>query len=258
MKCKDIMEFLNKLAPLSYAESWDNVGLLVGDNDKEVNTIFLAVDATDRVLDEACEAGADMLITHHPLIFSGLKSVNEDHFVGRRVRRLIREDICYCAMHTNFDIAGDMAGIVVARLPFWESKVLCETADGFGLGRIGLLEKPMCVGELVELIKKQFDIPSVVLYGNQDQVVERIAVLPGSGKSEIKEAIRQCADVMVTGDIDHHVGIDALAEGMILIDAGHYGLEKVFVEYMKHSLEKEWGGTICVRTEQIMQPFTVL
>ena len=116
----------------------------------------------------------------------------------------------------------------------------------------------MCVGELVELIKKQFDIPSVVLYGNQDQVVERIAVLPGSGKSEIKEAIRQCADVMVTGDIDHHVGIDALAEGMILIDAGHYGLEKVFVEYMKHSLEKEWGGTICVRTEQIMQPFTVL
>ncbi len=258
MKCKDIMVFLDKLAPFLYAESWDNVGLLAGDREKEIRTIFLAVDATDRVLEEACEAGADMLITHHPLIFSGLKSVNEDDFIGRRVRRLIREDICYCAMHTNFDIAGDMAGIVVARLPFWESKVLRETADGFGLGRIGLLEKPMRVQELVELIKERFDIPSVVLYGDKERVVERVAVLPGSGKSEIKEAVKQCADLMVTGDIDHHEGIDALAKGMMLIDAGHYGLEKVFVEYMKHSLEKEWGGSICVKTEQIVPPFTVL
>lgn len=258
MKCKDIMVFLDKLAPLSYAESWDNVGLLVGDSEKEIKTIFLAVDATDRVLDEACEAGADMLITHHPLIFSGLKSVNEDHFIGRRVRRLIRRDICYCAMHTNFDIAGDMAGIVVAKLPFWKSKVLCETANGFGLGRIGLLERPMHVQELVELIKERFDIPNVVLYGEKEHMVERVAVLPGSGKAEIEEAVKQCADLMVTGDIDHHVGIDALAKGMMLIDAGHYGLEKVFVEYMKHSLEKEWGGSICVKTEQITQPFTIL
>ena len=258
MKCKEIAQYLDRLAPCSYAESWDNVGLLVGDWEKEIRTVFLAVDATDHVIEEACLAGADMLITHHPLIFSGLKSVNEEHFIGRRVRRLIREDICYYAMHTNFDIAGDMAGLVTGKLPFKETRILCEQRDGYGLGRIGRLVRPMQVKELAGMIKERLAIEDMILYGDKERSVELVAVLPGSGSQEIDLAVRQRAELMVTGDIDHHDGIDALAKGLMLIDAGHYGLEKVFVEYMKHSLEKEWGGSVHVAAERPVRPFTIV
>lgn len=258
MKCSDVIAFLEKLAPPVYAESWDNTGLLVGDREKEIQKILVAVDATDRVIEEACRAGADMLVTHHPLIFTGLKAVNADDFIGRRVRRLIREDICYYAMHTNFDIAGDMAGLVVKKLPFKETKVLDETADGLGLGRIGLLEEPMTVKHLTEIIKASLEIPNAVLYGDENRIIERVVIMPGSGGSEIGAAVRQGAELMVTGDIGHHEGIDALAQGLMILDAGHYGLEKVFVEDMEHKLNEEWKGCIQVVTEQIQQPFTVL
>lgn len=258
MRCREVAQYLDRLAPCSYAESWDNVGLLAGDWDKEIHTVFVAVDATDRVIEEACLAGADMLITHHPLIFSGLKSVNEDHFIGRRVRRLIREDICYYAMHTNFDIAGDMAGLVTDKLPFGETRVLCEQRDGFGLGRIGRLTRPMQVSEFAAILKERLSIEDVVLYGDKERSVELVAVLPGSGSQEIDLAVSQGAELMVTGDINHHDGIDALAKGLMLMDAGHYGLEKVFVEYMKHSLEKEWGDSVHVAAEQPVRPFSII
>lgn len=258
MKCRDVIAFLERLAPPLYAESWDNPGLLVGNREKEIHKILVAVDATDRVIEEACLAGADMLVTHHPLIFKSLKAVNEEDFTGRRVRRLIREDICYYAMHTNFDIAGDMAGLVAKKLPFQETRVLTETADGLGLGRIGRLKEPMTVRRLTEMIKESLQIPNAVLYGDVERIIEMVAVMPGSGASEIGAAVRQGAELMVTGDIGHHEGIDALAQGLMLLDAGHYGLEKVFVEYMEHKLNEEWKGCVEIVAEQIRQPFTVL
>lgn len=258
MKCRDIMAFLDRLAPQAYAEGWDNPGLLVGDREKEIHKVFVAVDATDEVIEQAVLEEADMLVTHHPLIFSGLKSVNEDDFIGRRVRRLIKEDICYFAMHTNFDIAGDMAGLVAKKLPFENTEILHETAEGMGLGRIGNLIEPMTVRRLAETVKKQLQIADVVLYGDAEGMVKRIAVMPGSGNSEIGQAVMQGADMMITGDIGHHEGIDALAKGMMILDAGHYGLEKVFVEYMQHILTEEWKGCVHVTAEKTKQPFTVL
>ena len=112
MKCSEIMEILEELAPKELACEWDNPGLLAGRGDKEVKTILVAVDATDAVLDQAEEAGADMLLTHHPLIFKPVKSVTDRDFIGRRLLRLIQADCPYYAMHTNFDAApGCMAAL---------------------------------------------------------------------------------------------------------------------------------------------------
>ena len=108
------------------------------------------------------------------------------------------------------------------------------------------------------MIKERLAIEDMILYGDKERSVELVAVLPGSGSQEIDLAVRQRAELMVTGDIDHHDGIDALAKGLMLIDAGHYGLEKVFVEYMKHSLEKEWGGSVHVAAERPVRPFTIV
>ena len=104
MRCADVIRKLEELSPLAYAESWDNPGLLAGRTDKEIKRIYIAVDATTEAIAEAESVGADMLLTHHPLIFKGIKKVNSEDFIGRRILTLLHADMCYYAMHTNFDV----------------------------------------------------------------------------------------------------------------------------------------------------------
>ena len=106
MECKKVIEILEKQSPKSYACDWDNVGLLVGREDKEIQKIYIALDATDEAIEEAIANGADMLLTHHPMIFKGMKRVTQEDFIGRRIIRLIQNDMVYYAMHTNFDVMG--------------------------------------------------------------------------------------------------------------------------------------------------------
>ena len=101
MKCKEIIAKIEEKYPVSFAEGWDNSGFLAGDVSWEVKKVFLALDATDEVIDAAIQCGADMIITHHPLIFSGMKKVTADDFIGRRIIKMIQHKICYYAMHTN-------------------------------------------------------------------------------------------------------------------------------------------------------------
>lgn len=117
MKCSEIMDVCRKLAPEDCACDWDNPGLLAGRSDKEVKKIYIALDATDKVVEAAQAFGADMLLTHHPLIFKAIKKVNDQNFITRRLVKLIQADISYYAMHTNFDAApGCMADLAAERL----------------------------------------------------------------------------------------------------------------------------------------------
>lgn len=110
MKCSEVIEVLGRLAPESCACDWDNPGLLAGRSDKEVKKIYIALDATDQVVEAAIKGGADMLLTHHPLIFKAIKKVNDQNFITRRLVKLIQADISYYAMHTNFDAAPGCMG----------------------------------------------------------------------------------------------------------------------------------------------------
>ena len=149
MLCKDVMYEIEKEYPLNYALSWDNVGLLVGRDDKEVKRIYIALDATDEVIDEAVKNGADMLITHHPMIFKAMKKINDEDFIGRRVLKLIRDDISYYAMHTNYDVMG-MAELAGKVLELSEPEVLEVTGSmhsesgevPVGIGRVADLRGP--------------------------------------------------------------------------------------------------------------------
>ena len=106
MKVKELTDWLGGNFPAAVAEDWDNVGLLTGDDESEVKHVFLALDLTETVLDEAIRAGADMIVTHHPMIFSGIKKINNYSFTGRKIISLVRHGISYYAMHTNYDILG--------------------------------------------------------------------------------------------------------------------------------------------------------
>lgn len=260
MLCSEIIQVIEASYPREAALDFDNVGLLAGRTEKEVKKIYLALDATDHVIECAEKSGADMLITHHPLIFSPVKRITDEDFIGRRLVRLIQSDIPYYAMHTNYDVLG-MAELSEKVLDIRNAEVLDVTSsDGEkqqGIGRIGYLEKPVKLSECCVHVRHKLKLGSLKVFGDMEKQVYRIAVSPGSGKSAIPVAIEKGADVLVTGDIGHHEGLDAVAQGLAVIDAGHYGTEYIFMEDMKQFLADKIPG-IEVETAPVIHPFQVI
>lgn len=260
MKCSELISILQQQAPEHYACGWDNCGLLVGSREKEIKTVYIALDATDEAVDEAVSAGADFLLTHHPLIFKGMKHITDEDFIGRRVMALIRADISYYAMHTNFDVMG-MADLAASRLGLMECVPLEVTSmeDGIpkGIGCAGNLQEEIPLEELCRRTKCAFGLGQVKVFGKLTKKVKRVAACPGAGRGTVDEAVASGADVYITGDIDHHTGIDALAQGMAIIDAGHYGIEHIFIQYMQQYLKDHATGIIALAQER-EDPFSVI
>ena len=260
MECKKVIEILEKQSPKSYACDWDNVGLLVGREDKEIQKIYIALDATDEAIEEAIANGADMLLTHHPMIFKGMKRVTQEDFIGRRIIRLIQNDISYYAMHTNFDVMG-MADLAADYLGISDTRVLeitsvSETGEE-GIGRYGSLKKEMTVRECCEEVKQAFSLENVKVFGNLERKVKTAAISPGSGRSVISNALQTGVDVLITGDIDHHEGIDAVAQKLTVIDAGHYGVEHIFIPYMEQYLKRE-AKELEIAVQPLTFPFQII
>ncbi|BCN32238.1 Nif3-like dinuclear metal center hexameric protein [Anaeromicropila herbilytica] len=248
-KCKvqDITNLLEELCPLDYAEKWDNVGLLVGSKEKEVTNIMVALDATDEVIEQAVEKKIDLLITHHPMIFSARKTVTNDDFIGRRILALIKNDISYYAMHTNCDIMA-MADAAAEKIGLINTRVLEVTLRNMiknrevGIGRVGILREQQTLESCALLVKERFQLDHVRVIGNLESNINKVAISTGSGKDFVKLAIEANADVLITGDIDHHTAIDSLACGLNIIDAGHFGTEhfmtELISEYIKNNSNK--------------------
>ncbi len=256
MICRDIIERIEKDYPKSYAMEWDNVGLLAGRMEKEIKCIYIGLDATDQVIEEALRERADLLLTHHPLIFQGLKRVTDQDFIGNRVLKLLQGDISYYAMHTNYD-AARMGELASKRLGWKRGRALepvSEEEGGPGIGQIADLEEETTLEELGRQVKEVFGLPDVRVFGDPKMKIRRAAILPGSGKSGIGAALEQEAQVLITGDIGHHDGIDGAAQGLAVIDGGHYGIEHIFVDDMRRYAEEHFPG-VQVKTEPVRHPF---
>lgn len=263
MKVSEVIDSLENLAPKRAAMKWDNVGLLCGSRDAEVKKIYVALEATSECIDKAIESGADMLITHHPLIFREMKSVVFQDFVGKRIMKLIENHIAYYAMHTNYDIYR-MGTLVAEKLGFTQSVVLDPVSElldyenePLGLGRLGSIENAMPLSEYAKFVKNALNVHSVRVWGDPDTEIRVVALLPGSGKSDIDLAKMKGADCFVTGDIDHHSGLDAVEKGITIIDAGHYGMEYFFTEDVARYL-KEQDFDAEILTAEKHEPFITL
>lgn len=260
MKAYELTSWLEKKYPSDAAEDWDNVGLLTGDDTNEISHVFLALDLTEETLAEAIEDGADMIITHHPMIFSGIKKINNHSFTGRKILTLIQKGIVYYAMHTNYDVLG-MADLSADYTKMHDTTVLSVTEEREGevqgFGRVGKLPREMTLREYAQLVKESLKLNDVKVYGNLDSMVKCAAVCTGSGKSMIKDVIKAGADVYVTGDIDHHIGIDTVAQGLALIDAGHYGTEYIFMDAMKKELTQAFPE-LKISCAEVKSPYTIL
>ncbi len=269
MRCEEILTRLEHEYPLSCQEDWDNSGLLIGRRNRQVRRVFVALDVTEDTLRQAVDFGADLMITHHPLLFHSVRQITDDTFIGRRIMTLIENDIACYAMHTNFDVAG-MAELNEAQLALEEAYVLQVTTENEGveegLGRVGFLPREMLLSEAAEYVRRQFSLPAVRCYGlseyqsipEEERIrIVKAAVCGGSGKSMVERAIEEGAQILVTGDIDYHTAIDALARGLYIIDAGHYGTECGFIDFMVRKLDRLFED-IEVKGARVQQPFTVV
>lgn len=249
MKAYEIAELMEKLSPVKYACDWDNVGMHVGRNDNEIKKILVTLDVSDEAVEKAVAIKADMIISHHPLIFKGIKKVNESDIVGRRILTMAENRInCYC-MHTNFDCVGGMAELAADRIGLQDCIVLEEVCEGEGIGRVGFLSCDMTVKELCNMVKKKFSLDRVALYGNEDEIVKKVAICPGSGKDEIELALLKGAKAIITGDVSYHYGIDSVAKGINVIDAGHYGIEHIFIDKIYSYLMENTEGIEIVKMD---------
>lgn len=249
MKVSEIITTLEKLSPVKYACDWDNIGLHVGRKDNNVNKILVSLDIDDATCDYAVKNGVDMIVSHHPLIFKGIKKINDDDIVGKRILTMIENGINGYCMHTNFDTVGGMADLASDKLGLQDAIVLEDTIEGEGIGRVGNLSKEMTIKELCELVKKVFSLEKVVLYGDENETIKRVAICPGSGKDDIDVALTKGAKVLVTGDMSYHFGIDAVSKGISIIDAGHYGIEHIFIDKIATYLMEQLNGIEVVKME---------
>lgn len=248
MKAKDIIKVIEDFAPLSIQESWDNSGLCIGSPEDEVSSILIGLDCTEALVDEAVSCGADMIITHHPLIFSGLKKISPDDQTGAAVIKAVRAGICIYAAHTSADkvIAG-VSGAMAAKLGLTDVEILEEDGEGTGLGVVGNLPAPISAEEAIRLVKDRFSLNMMRSSAPVSVPVARIAMCGGSGGSLIKAARKSGAQLYISGDISYHNFFTP--EGFMIMDIGHYESEIEIVDIL-FSLIKKNFPTFAVRITQ--------
>ena len=248
MKCRDIASVMERLAPRTLAYDWDNVGLLSGDMEQEVDTVMLTLDLEMSVVEEAKKCGAQMILAHHPIMFDPVKRITEQTPDGRLLRALIKNDISFYAAHTNLDIAkGGLNDLLASKVGLTDVRILELTNnEGAGIGRIGNLEKPVTLTELASKLKKALNLDFLRYSGDDDGIVSKVAVNTGGGTSLIDAAKKEGADVFITGDYTYSQVRAAVEDGMKIIDAGHYDTEIIVCELFSDYLSDKFGDALTI------------
>ncbi|MDR2939563.1 MAG: Nif3-like dinuclear metal center hexameric protein [Clostridiales bacterium] len=240
MEIKILEGFLEKTAPKNIAEEWDNVGLLLSGSG-DIQKVLICLDISVAVVEEAIEKGADMIISHHPLIFKGIKRVTNENPLGSKLISLIKNNISVYAMHTNFDLAfGGLNDILFDKLLLSKKENLMkENESGYALGRVGVFSESVTLGELVQFIKGQINLKAVKFTGDRNKKINKAAIATGScsNYNMFAECLAKNCDVYITSDIKHHEALDALEMGLCLIDATHYGTEFIMVAELAKRLK---------------------
>ena len=238
MITRDIINILEKKFPKINAEEWDNVGLLVGDYDKEVKKIQFSIDASLEVIENAIKEKVDMIITHHPFIFKAIKSINEQDILSKKIRALIRNDINIYSIHTNLDSSvSGLNDYVLEKLGYTDYKFLdYDEEKNCGIGRIFKLEKDL--KKFIEELKLKLQISNLRVISNDlNKKIKKVALINGSAMSYWRKAKKEKIDLFITGDVGYHDALDARESGLAVIDFGHYESEHFFHEVLIKELK---------------------
>lgn len=241
---QDVYHELCRLAPLSLAEDWDNVGLQVGSLKSPVHGILVSLDITEAVLWEAVAAKANLIVTHHPLFFQALHALTDSEITSRLARLAVQMDLNILSFHTNLDSSQNGLNDLLAKnLGLKKLRPLIPAADKkyrhAGLGRVGSLQKTSLKNFLSSIAVK-LSLNNFRYVGALQSSIQKVAVMTGSGGNYFKEAYQAGANVLVTGDVKYHNALDALALPIALVDIGHFSGEIGMTELIARSL-KNWA-----------------
>ena len=232
---------MDRWASPSLIDDWDNTGFQIGDPQKHVDRILVSLDLDRDVLQRALEIDAQMVVTHHPVIFKPLSSITKVGPRGGLIYDIIREDIVVYNAHTNLDLAkGGVNDVLADILGLTDTKPLSITHEdtGHGYGRIGMIDS-IEIWDYLDKVKAALDVEHLIIYGERERIVDKVAVCGGSGSSFIYDAYLGGADIYITGDIKYHDAQYAHELGLTLIDAGHYHTEKIILPVIREYLAEE-------------------
>ncbi len=274
MKIKQVLEALERFAPLPLQESWDNAGLQIGLTEAEVSGALLCLDVTEAVVDEAIRRGCNLIVSHHPLLFRGLKQVADMNDVQRTVRRAIKEDICVVSMHTNLDNAQDGVNFKIAerltpppappRKERGETPPLTPPRKERGIKGMGdeqkpgqwvmlTLEAPMESRTFVEYVKDRMEAQCAMCNELLHRSIQKVAICGGAGDFLLDDVIAAGADAFVTGEMHYHQYFGHEQEIQICV-IGHYESEHFTTEVLRDVIERGCPGVRCCIAETNTNP----
>ena len=232
IKLKDILAYVGQFAPWELAEPWDNVGLMVGNPDQEATGVLIALDPTLQVIEEAILEKANIILTHHPLIFHPLKSINTATPIGQFLKKALVHDIAVVSCHTNLDIISDGVSDALARALYLRNTRplnLTGKRPDQGFGKVGNLPTPMQGESFIHFVAQRLNLQAMMIAGPQPETVSTIAVCGGSGSDLAEAALQEGADIYITAELKHSVARWAEDNGLCVIDAGHFATENIII-----------------------------
>lgn len=260
VKVKDVARVIEDFAPKGLQESYDNTGLQVGDPEMGVTAALLCLDVTEEILDEALERHCNMVISHHPLIFKGLKGVTGGNATERIVIKAIRNNVAIYAAHTNLDSAWDGVSHEMAHMLNIENLEVLEpkNADGsVGLGVIGEIS-PTPTLEFLRKVKDAFGVKALKYSKDWNGiVVKRPALCGGSGASLIRDAIARGADAIITGDVRYH-DFTEYGRSLLIADIGHFESEICSRRIFSRIIRERYPDFIIYFSEKETNPIGIL
>ncbi|MBR3624891.1 MAG: Nif3-like dinuclear metal center hexameric protein [Bacteroidaceae bacterium] len=261
MKIKEIVDALERFAPLPLQDGFDNAGMQVGLTDADCAGALLCLDVTEEVLDEAISLGCNLVVSHHPLIFKGIKSLTGDNYVERCVMKAVKHDITIFSAHTNLDNAVNGVNFKMAeKIGLTHVEVLDPRADGWlnaGAGVVGELSEPEAEEAFLRRIKQTFEVGCVKHTALKGRQIRRVALCGGAGAFLMPEAIKKGADAFITGEIKYH-DYFGRAEEILLAEIGHYESEQYTKEIFKKIISEQFPEVRVMMTSVNTNPIKYL
>ena len=244
VKIKEVLSALERFAPLPLQESWDNAGLQVGLTETEVSGALLCLDVNERIVDEAMAKGCNLIVSHHPLLFRGLKTISDLNDVQRTVMSAIKKGIAVISMHTNMDNAkGGVNYRIAEKLGLQDVKFLAPAgADAeAGSGVVGELAEPLAADDFIIAVKKAFGVECAMCNELLRRPIKRVALCGGAGDFLLDEAVKNHADAFITGEMHYHqyFGYEQTIQICVI---GHYQSEQYTAEIFEEIIQKECPG----------------
>ncbi|MEG1617667.1 MAG: Nif3-like dinuclear metal center hexameric protein [Bacteroidales bacterium] len=261
MKIREIIQVIEQVAPRPLQESYDNAGVQVGNVENELTSAVICLDVTEAVVDEAIELGANLILSHHPLIFSGLKSLTGKNYIERSLIKAINHGICIYSAHTNLDNAADGVNFMIAsKLGLRDLAILdpkSQSDQTVGSGVTGYLEEPMEELQFLKELKSLFGCGCIKHSAPRGKEISKVALCGGSASFLIPNAIATDADVYLTGEIKYHeyFGND---EKILLAELGHYESEQFTIQLLAEIITKKYPTFLYHYTKVNTNPINYL